>query len=561
MKFYKNIFLITIILFFSSCKSELEVANPNQPTLDQLTTEDGILAYALGGVYYGGFKYTKSGYVDGVPGYFWAGAMGFHEAMGDVITAEAANWFMNQIGCPDVVTLDDGTKVLNPGNPNDQYSLVRAKNAATQQASNPIFHEWGNMYNLNNSCNTILANVDKITFLNGNADIKKNTLKAWAYWWKGFAYAHIGSIYYAGIINNDVNATNNTFVTKEALIAESNSNFDKAATILNGLTATGDYTGVMTRIIPDFLVKGKGGILSPAQWIRTINTYKARNLLVNTPVASMTAAQWQTILTLTSNGVGATDLVFTARTNANGDIWSATNGVPALKATGTVSSTGTVSTNTYRVSERLMQDFKAGDLRLTNNFGKGNVVLGDQSRGNTMSTRWVVLDSKDGSKGLIDSATKIPTIIYSSLTANVVEWYIASSYEENELMKAEAKIYTGDIEGGLASIDAVRKAQGSGLKTVTGTSLTLDQTKEELRRERRIGLLFRWLSFYDARRLGITDKTGPGRKGCVVVDKTSKVNTNATINYNYLDYWDVPDNELFLNPAAAGSAPTSNPKK
>ena len=38
------------------------------------------------------------------------------------------------------------------------------------------------------------------------------------------------------------------------------------------------------------------------------------------------------------------------------------------------------------------------------------------------------------------------------------------------------------------------------------------------------------------------------------------VSTNATIDYNYLDYWDVPDNELAYNPAAAGSAPIVNPR-
>ena len=87
--------------------------------------------------------------------------------------------------------------------------------------------------------------------------------------------------------------------------------------------------------------------------------------------------------------------------------------------------------------------------------------------------------------------------------------------ELNELMKAEAKIYGGDIEGGLALIDAVRTYQGAGLAAVAGSTpaLTAEQAKEELRRERRTGLVFRALSFYDARRWGITDKGGPGRTG------------------------------------------------
>jgi hypothetical protein len=104
---------------------------------------------------------------------------------------------------------------------------------------------------------------------------------------------------------------------------------------------------------------------------------------------------------------------------------------------------------------------------------------------------------------------------------------------------------------------------GAGLAAVSGTGLTLLQAKEELRRERRIALAFRGLSFYDARRLKISEPVsgGGGRTGCVVIPTSGVVNTNATIEYGYIDYWDVPDNELAYNPAVAGSAPTKNPKQ
>ena len=77
-----------------------------------------------------------------------------------------------------------------------------------------------------------------------------------------------------------------------------------------------------------------------------------------------------------------------------------------------------------------------------------------------------------------------------------------------------------------------------------------------------MALPFIGLSFYDARRYGIIDplSAGGGRKGAVVITGTGAVNTNATIEYNFLDYWDVPDNELAYNPAEAGSAPVKNPK-
>jgi len=92
--------------------------------------------------------------------------------------------------------------------------------------------------------------------------------------------------------------------------------------------------------------------------------------------------------------------------------------------------------------------------------------------------------------------------------------------------------------------------------------LSLALAKEELRRERRVALAFRGLSFYDARRFKISDPiaSGGGRTGAVVVGFNGVVDNNATIDYGYLDYWDVPDNELAYNPPAASSATTKNPK-
>jgi len=68
---------------------------------------------------------------------------------------------------------------------------------------------------------------------------------------------------------------------------------------------------------------------------------------------------------------------------------------------------------------------------------------------------------------------------------------------------------------------------------------------------------FSGLSFYDARRWGVIDN---GRTGCTVFDKDGKLWTNATIDYGFMDYWDVPDNELAYNPAGAGSSAVINPK-
>lgn len=153
-------------------------------------------------------------------------------------------------------------------------------------------------------------------------------------------------------------------------------------------------------------------------------------------------------------------------------------------------------------------------------------------------------------------------IQWSNQSPGGYELFMAASYEENALMRAEALIFKGSVEEGLALIDEVRTAQGAGLAAVAGTGLTQEQAVAELKSERRIGLVFRALSYYDARRWGILDPaaSGGGRSGAVALDRTGTVFRNATIEYNFLDYWDVPDNELAYNPPAEGSAPTTNPR-
>jgi hypothetical protein len=200
-----------------------------------------------------------------------------------------------------------------------------------------------------------------------------------------------------------------------------------------------------------------------------------------------------------------------------------------------------------------VQEFKAGDQRKAQNCVQGTPYLGQADRGNAHFTRWAL---KDGGTGLPGVA------IYANTIVGEYEMHLAGDYAENQLMKAEALINTGQINPGLAIIDAIRTLQGAGLPAVSGTGLTLAQATEELRRERRIVCAFRGLSFYDARRWKVIDpiSLGGGRTGCVALKNTGVVSTNATIEYNYLDYWDVPGNELTYNPPAGGSAPVVNPK-
>lgn len=546
MKSNRIFFLVAAIgIFASSCKKELTTANPNTPSPESLNSESGIISYATGGVYINGFKTLK--YTDGVYGPFWSGATGFHELMADVIGADAANAFINQMGCPEKVVHDDASVVLNPNSPNKQIALIRQANTNQQAGNNFLFYEWAYMYNLISSCNLILEKVETVS-LSGDAASKKAAIKAWAYWWKGFAYSRIGSIYYAGLINNGYQQTNGNYVTKEAIITEANSNFDKAVQAANGAPDAGEFVATWEKIIPAFCQVGKGGAPTPAMLARNVSTMKARNLLVNKTVTAMTPADWNSVLALANAGIAEDDNIFTLRTDARGDLFTASQLIMGRTQSNIPGGA------TYKLSERWVQEFKAGDQRKAQNCVQGTPYLGQADRGNAHFTRWAL---KDGGTGLSGVA------IYANTSVGEYEMHLAGDYEENELMKAEALIYTGQIDQGLAIIDAIRDAQGAELAAVSGTGLTLAQAKEELRRERRIVCAFRGISFYDARRWKVIDAIaqGGGRTGCVALKNTGAVSTNATIEYNYLDYWDVPGNELTYNPPAAGSAAVVNPKQ
>jgi starch-binding outer membrane protein, SusD/RagB family len=547
MKKYKFIILAYITLVIVGCKKDLTLENPNSPTPESISNESGLISFASGGTYLNGFRAAK--YTDGVFGPFWSGALGFHELMGDVMGCDAANSFMNQIGCPEKIINDAGTSIANPNAPNTQRGLIKQINVNSSAGNNTLYYEWAYMYNLISVCNVLLEKVDAISYI-GDAASKKAAIKAWAYWWKGFAYSRIGSIYYAGLINNSSTfTTNNTYVTKEAIITEANANLDKAAVAANGAASVAEFSAMWSKIIPLDFQSGIGGIKTPAMLQRNINTLKARNLLVNKTVANMTAADWNSIVTLTSAGITATDKIFIVKSDEKGNLYLSNQ-----LLTGKLQSNAP-GANTYKLSERWVQEFKTGDARKAQNVGQGTAYLGQTDRGNAHLTRFFL---RNGGNGLAGVA------IYANNGAGAFEMHAAGDYEENELMKAEALINLGSatqINQGLAIIDAVRTYQGAGLPAVTATGLTLAQAKEELRKERRIVCAFRGLSFYDARRWGVIKSlsSGGGRTGAMFVSNTGAVSTNASIDYNYIDYWDVPANELTYNAPAAGSAPVVNP--
>lgn len=526
----KTIKTLTLLTLMMGCKDQLDIVNPNQPTPASASTEQGIISLAQGALYINGFQTNKFG------GNYFATVLAYHELMGDVVGSPVANYNWNLISCPDKIVLDNSE--LQSVNANGQISFLKEQNIPTIQG-NPFYYEWAFMYSLNNAMNNVLSQIDIVPI----SEDQKNTLKTWAYYWKGFAYSRIGSMYIAGLIIDEANKTNNLFLTKEVILLEAETNLARAEQLLRSISNQAEFVQLLDSLIPSVCKPGKGGTLSIDEWIRNINTLRARNILVNAPAAALSVAQWNQILDLTTNGIGAADNTFTVRTDAQGNLLGS-GGHVAAGCIGADADGG----GRNKVSERLIQDFKPGDNRLSNNFKLVNTWLGPPGRGTAFNTRYVLVNKGNGMPGVV---------VMCDRTVGAHELYIAGSYEENILMQAEANIYLGNIDAGLALIDELRTYQGASLAPVASTGLTIDQAKEELRRERRVALAFRGFAFYDARRWGVLEN---GRTGSVVVDFDGTVYTSANIDYGYLDYWDVPIAELFYNPQSSDSAPVVNPK-
>ncbi|QJD77649.1 RagB/SusD family nutrient uptake outer membrane protein [Spirosoma rhododendri] len=558
MKFISNHKFITAacltvaLLSGSACKDQLDVGNPNAPTLSaNVNTEAGLISFAQGGVYINGFANGDGWLGDSYFSLPW----GYSALMADIVGADASNNQVTTIGVPDYIILDDGTKQTNPA---PQIGIIRAYNsrAATGAGNNPLYYQWLNMYALNNACNQVLATVDNISF-SGDATSKKNTVKAWCYWWKGYAYASIGSMYYAGLIEDQAGATNGNYVSHDAIITQSNTYLNMAATTLSSISSTTDYQSMLGQLIPAVNQVGLGGVPSVDVWKRNINTMLARNIIANklapfvngnpsatiakSSTSTMTAADWNSVLTLATNGIQKGDIVFTGRSTSQNSFFTPTGGtVSAL-------TTNPNTASTFKVTERFIQAFNSGDKRLSNNFDTKTMYKNNY----TYTTRYSMVNGGNGASGVY---------VYGNRTAGAYELYIAGSYEENALILAEANLRLGNIEKGLGYIDDVRNYQGAGVAAVTGTSLTLAKALTELTKERRVALFSRGLSYYDSRRWGwIYDiANGGGSYGNTVVTTAGAVNKNVTISYNFLDYWDVPADESVLNPSTSSVA-TKNP--
>jgi hypothetical protein len=550
---YILLFIVTIAVVSSSCKkSTLQVGDPNDPTIvGNVNNETGLLAFAMGGVYQNGF----------INGDGWLGdsyfslPYGYLELMSDNIGADASNNQITTVGYPVYYILDNGTKV--PTN-SSQISVLRTYNILGGSGNNPMYFQWQNMYALNAACNQILYIAPTIK-LGGDATTRLNTIKAWCYWWKGYAYSQIGSMYYSGLVQDDsLNNSNNHYLPKDSILSRSNYYLNLAAGVLSGISNAGDYNTELSQMIPAPCQYDHGGVPTTAMWLRNINTLLARNIICNklapyvdgNPNASiqnastsaMGASDWQQVITLATNGIQQGDVVFDAHSTSTNTIFSAGAGTAAAMTTGDNISV------TFKISVRYIQCFGPTDKRLTTDVRKSGIYNNP-----FYGTPYDIIDS------LQQSVTGVT--ILGSTQVGQYEAYIAGSFEENELMLAEAYIRTGNIDKGLSYVDAVRAYQGAGVAPVSGTGLTLAQAMQQLSNESRVALVFRGLSYYNSRRWGwIYDiSNGGGQYGQMLYNADGSWETNMTVDYNFMDYWDIPADETQLNPPGAGSSPIKNP--
>jgi hypothetical protein len=530
-------------LAFSACKKkDLELNNPNEPTPDlSLSTESGLKNFSLGVL----LKQFASVPDEGVTNIFFI-ATAFHSILGDEGYTPYGNWALRWVNQVNSITLPSGQVVINP-NGVDQKTQLQGFNSRDAGERNAFQYEWASCYYIIAQCNQILVSLDNPALqLSGDAATKLNTFKAWALWWKGYCYSRIGSMYVAGIITNDPGHTNDAFVDRAAIMAEANKTLVECETTLNAITVNDDYNEVMTAIVASF--DDNQHIVSPDSWKRQIHTLQARNLLVNQKVKNMTGPDWQAVLDIANTGIQQSDRIFLFGMDPSG-----TNDV-SLGGYHPYAWVSEVVQYEF-VSERLIQDFKPGDNRFTGKFAQFDVPkVNERGRGLQFGTRWNPVYIEDGGK------------YATAANQGFVPW--VCSYEENELMKAEALIHLNQLDAGLALIDGVRTFQNSGLANVSGTGLNLTQAIEELRKERRIGLYLWGTAFYDARRWGVTEPAsqGGGRSNAIVMvpgDLLVPAQANAAptpcfMEYNYLDYWDVPQNELDFNTPGPGSVPVKN---
>jgi hypothetical protein len=281
-------FLLAGIMVSISCKkSSLDLRNPNAPTPEaSLITEAGITNFALGIIQKQLGNILNAGTTN-----LMIVANTHHSLMGDELFMPYGNFGGRYSDQVYKITLPGGTVVTNPIGVT-QLTTLKGFNNRPAGDVNAFQYEWDFCYFYIAQANTLLQALDNPALtISGDAVTKKAVLKAWALWWKGYAYSRLGSMYLSALVY-DQTSFNPTgqFVAHDAIITEGNRILDLCTATLSALSVNSTYNTLFQSLTPSY--NDKADIITPDMWKRQINTMKARNLLVNKKVAAMTSADW-----------------------------------------------------------------------------------------------------------------------------------------------------------------------------------------------------------------------------------------------------------------------------
>lgn len=515
MRFQSKISLsiVAILAISMACSDALDVNNPNEPTTDIVRSEEGLKRQATG------MFDAGDGWLEWV---FWQ----YHEHMGDNSVAPWVNFNFNRFhGSVELIVYSDGSE-WSPVNQSttgrtqpEWLAFVNDRN----DSNGGFEQEWAWAYQVQNEANIMLDALDKGVDFIGSEEVtrqKANAYKAWAHFWKGYAYSRVGLLHRLGlIVNGTVSTTNNDYVTRQEIIAESQRQFDLALETIN------DFDVITADVVPDIFPT----TVTSASLRENINTLKARNILLSKFRNELTNDDFNQVIALTQNGLTANDGALTVDSDNSTFL-------------NTVTYPWRMANLWSAPSARLVQVMnKNGDARGSRFVPNGFATFQNRVTQPNVNTPWAA------------------TLPYAGTNPGDSPLYLASA-EENLLMQAEAELGLGNAAEAATLINTVRNMplQGAGLADL-GTA-----TVEDLRDERRAALFMRGLAFYDARRFGeLKSRAAGGGVSDVWVyrldpaTQTLILDENATIYYDFVEFWDVPDAETDFNAIPGEETPDS----
>lgn len=508
----KSALLMLLVLFVLplACEKGLDVTDPNNPTPEIVMSEEGLKRQAIGLWDAGG------GWWEWV---IWQ----IHEHMGDNVVAPWANFDFNQFhGNIELIEYSDGSPDWSP---REQSSSGRSQAEwldfinDRQTSAEGYEQEWQVSYRFNNEANRILSVLDEGADLGTNAAQKESAYRAWAHFWKGYAYSRVGLYYDQGVIVDEPDATNNNFVASAEMIAESQRQLDLA------LQTASDLNVIASDVMPAIFPTN----VTAASFEQNIYTLKARNLIASKAQGDLTPAEWQQILDWAELGL---------MTNDGALLYDSDEATHLASITFRYR----LPLGWSRVSPRVVQILvESGDDRASR-FTE--VPPGDSFTNRVtqpqINTPWVTL-------------TGTP---YASTNPGTPQFVLSA--EENKLMLAEAELMLGDPVAAAGWIDDVRSMplQGAGLAPLGSATL------QDIRNERKVALFGRALAFYDARRYGelAARADGGGVQDVWVyhLDNTGTLvlDPDANLYFDFVHYLEVPAHETDFNSPPGDTAPT-----